>query len=75
MSATVPLKDTCTSFQNLSYLDFDLSRLLKAKPDGAAGFPVYVFVLVYINSDTSLTVYLFYALDPLTPVCGLRWFR
>ncbi len=33
--------------QNLSNLDFDLSRSLKIKSNGAGGLPIYTFLLMF----------------------------
>ncbi len=41
------LRDTCIRLQNLSnYLEFDLSRSLNIKCDGAIGFPIFGFLLI-----------------------------
>ncbi len=36
--------------QNLSDLDFDLSRSLKVKCDSAIGLPIYAFLLMFISN-------------------------
>ena len=39
-----------TSLENLGDLDFDLSRSLKVKSNGAIGLPIYGFLLMF-NSN------------------------
>ncbi len=43
------------SLKNLSDLDFDLSRSLKVSPNGAAGLPIYDFLLVSNSNLMSLS--------------------
>ncbi len=48
-----PLLDI--SLRNVSDLDFDLSRSLKVKYNGAVGLPIYDFLLGYNSNCMSIS--------------------
>ena len=49
----VPLRDTAP--QNVSDLEFDLSKSIKAKCDGGIGLPIYDFWVVFNSNNMSIS--------------------
>ena len=54
---SAPLQDI--RLQNLSDLDFDLSRSLRVKCDSVIGLPIYAFLLMFSSNINDLTLVLY----------------